>query len=139
MSGHICFADKFYGFDDAIYAAARLAQMVQRRVRSLASLADEIPAYPSTPEVRVDCDEERKFGIVERIVQKYKQTHEVIDIDGGRILFPDGWALVRASNTQPVIVVRFEAREQAGLVRIRDEIAAVMADEGVSVPELGQI
>jgi phosphomannomutase/phosphoglucomutase len=136
MSGHICFADRFYGFDDAIYAAVRLAQMVQRRGRSLASMADEIPAYPSTPEVRVDCDENRKFGIVQRIVDKYKQTHEVIDIDGARILFPDGWALVRASNTQPVIVVRFEARERSGLSRIRDEIAAAMAVEGVSVPEL---
>ncbi len=136
MSGHICFADRFFGFDDAIYAAARLAQMVQRRGRSLADLADEIPAYPSTPEVRVDCDEDRKFEVVERIVERYKQTHEVIDIDGARILFEDGWALVRASNTQPVIVVRFESRTQDGLVRIRDEIAEVMAGEGVSVPEL---
>lgn len=136
MSGHICFADRFFGFDDAIYAAARLAQMVQRRGRSLADLAGDIPAYPSTPEVRVDCAEDRKFEVVERIVQRYKQTHDVIDIDGVRILFEDGWALVRASNTQPVIVVRFESRTQEGLVRIRDEIAEVLAAEGVSVPEL---
>ncbi len=136
MSGHICFADRFYGFDDAIYAAARLAQLVQRRGRSLADLADDIPAYPSTPEVRIDCAEEIKFDVVERIVQRYKQTHEVIDIDGARILFEDGWALVRASNTQPVIVVRFESRTQDGLVRIHDEIAEVLAGEGVTVPEL---
>jgi phosphomannomutase/phosphoglucomutase len=136
MSGHICFADRFYGFDDAIYAAARLAQMVQRRGRSLADLARDIPAYPSTPEVRVDCPEEKKFAVVERIVRRYKQSHDIIDIDGARILFEDGWALVRASNTQPVIVVRFESRTQEGLERIRNEIAGVLAAEGVSVPEL---
>jgi len=136
MSGHICFADRFYGFDDAIYAAARLAEMVQRRGRSLAELADDIPAYPSTPEVRVDCAEERKFEVVERIVRQYKQSHDVNDIDGARILFEDGWALVRASNTQPVIVVRFESRTREGLERIRNEIAAVLALEGVTVPEL---
>ncbi len=136
MSGHICFADRFYGFDDAIYAAARLAQMVQRRGRSLADLARDIPAYPSTPEVRVDCPEEKKFAVVEKIVRRYKQSHDIIDIDGARILFEDGWALVRASNTQPVIVVRFESRTQEGLERIRNEIAGVLAAEGVSVPEL---
>ncbi len=136
MSGHICFADRFYGFDDAIYAAARLAGMVQRGGRSLSDLADQIPAYPSTPEVRVDCPEDKKFGVVERMVQRYRETHDVIDIDGVRILFDDGWALVRSSNTQPVIVVRFEARTRDGLARIRDEIAAVLATEGVTVPEL---
>ncbi|TFG65974.1 MAG: phosphomannomutase/phosphoglucomutase [Gemmatimonadales bacterium] len=136
MSGHICFADRFYGFDDAIYAAARLAQMVQHRGRSLAEMADDIPAYPSTPELRVDCTEDTKFEVVEKIARLYKQSHDVVDIDGVRILFEDGWALVRASNTQPVIVVRFESRTQEGLSRIRDEIAAVLASEGVSVPEL---
>ena len=136
MSGHICFADRFYGFDDAIYAAARLAGIVQKGGRSLAELADQIPAYPSTPEVRVDCPEEEKFGVVERMVRRYRRTHDVIDIDGVRILFEDGWALVRASNTQPVIVMRFEARTREGLSRIRDEIAAVLAAEGVTVPEL---
>jgi phosphomannomutase/phosphoglucomutase len=138
MSGHICFADRFFGFDDAIYAAARLAQMVQSRGRSLADLANDIPAYPSTPEVRVDCSEDRKFAVVERVVLRYKQSHDVVDIDGARILFEDGWALVRASNTQPVIVVRFEAQTEQGLARIRDEIAAVLAEEGVTVPELSE-
>lgn len=136
MSGHICFADRFLGFDDAIYAAARLAQLVETSGRSLAELADRIPHYPSTPEVRVDCPEDRKFGIVERMVEKYKATHEVIDIDGARVLFEDGWALVRASNTQPVIVVRFEAETRDALQRIRDEVAGALAAEGVSVPPL---
>lgn len=136
MSGHICFADRFYGFDDAIYAAARLAQLVQQSGRSLAELAARIPDYPSTPEVRLDCPEERKFAIVERMVERYRQTHDVIDIDGARVLFDDGWALIRASNTQPVIVVRFEAQTREGLQRIRDEVAGALAGEGVEVPPL---
>ena len=136
MSGHICFADRFYGFDDAIYAAARLAQLVQESGRSLAELADRIPDYPSTPEVRLDCPEERKFAVVERMVERYRRTHEVIDIDGARVLFDDGWALIRASNTQPVIVVRFEAQTRAALQRIRDDVAEALAGEGVEVPPL---
>ena len=136
MSGHICFADRFYGFDDAIYAAARLAQLVHESGRSLAELAARIPDYPSTPELRVDCPEERKFGIVERMVERYRRSHEVIDIDGVRILFDDGWALIRASNTQPVIVVRFEADSLGALRRIRDEVAEALAGEGVEVPPL---
>lgn len=136
MSGHICFADRFYGFDDAIYAAARLAQLVQESGRSLAELAARIPDYPSTPEVRLDCPEARKFAIVERMVERYRQTHDVIDIDGARVLFDDGWALIRASNTQPVIVVRFEAQTREGLQRIRDEVAGALAGEGVEVPPL---
>lgn len=136
MSGHICFADRFYGFDDAIYAAARLAQLVQQSGRSLAELADQIPHYPSTPEVRLDCPEDRKFAIVERMVERYRKTHDVIDIDGARVLFDDGWALIRASNTQPVIVVRFEAQTREGLQRIRDEVAEALAGEGVEVPPL---
>lgn len=136
MSGHICFADRFYGFDDAIYAAARLAALVQESGRSLAELADRIPQYPSTPELRVDCPEDRKFTIVEKIVERYRKSHEVIDIDGARVLFEDGWALVRASNTQPVIVVRFEADTPEALQRIRDDVAGALAGEGVEVPLL---
>jgi len=136
MSGHICFADRFYGFDDAIYAAARLAALVQESGRSLAELADRIPQYPSTPELRVDCPEDRKFSIVEKIVERYRKSHDVIDIDGARVLFDDGWALVRASNTQPVIVVRFEADTPEALRRIRDDVAGALAGEGVEVPLL---
>jgi phosphomannomutase/phosphoglucomutase len=136
MSGHICFADRFYGFDDAIYAAARLAALVQESGRSLAELADRIPQYPSTPELRVDCPEDRKFEIVEKIVERYRTSHEVIDIDGARVLYDDGWALVRASNTQPVIVVRFEADTPEALQRIRDDVAGALAEEGVEVPLL---
>jgi len=136
MSGHICFADNYFGFDDAIYAAALLARIVQRSGKTISELAEAIPSYPSTPELRVDTTEDRKFEIVRSVVEKYRQTHEVIDIDGARILFDGGWALVRASNTQPVIVMRFEADTPERLSKIRDEVAAIMAAEGVSVPEL---
>lgn len=138
MSGHICFADKYFGFDDAIYAAARLAGLVQRSGRSLSELAAVIPAYPSTPELRVDCPEEAKFDVVRRAVDHYRRAHVVNEIDGVRIDFQDGWALIRASNTQPVIVLRFEASDSAALRRIRDEVAEYLAGDGVSVPELAE-
>lgn len=136
MSGHICFADNYFGFDDAIYAAARLAQMVQRSGRPLSELAARIPEYPSTPELRVEVPEERKFEIVSRAVERYRKTRDVNQIDGARIQFEGGWALIRASNTQPVIVLRFEADTVAALREIRDEIAEHMASDGVAVPEL---
>jgi phosphomannomutase/phosphoglucomutase len=136
MSGHICLADRWYGFDDAIYDGARLAELVARSGRPLSELAARIPSYPSTPEIRVDCPEEEKFDIVSRTVDHYRTTHEVIDIDGARVLFDDGWALVRASNTQPIIVCRFEADTQEALVRIRDDVADWLSGQGVTVPPL---
>jgi phosphomannomutase/phosphoglucomutase len=136
MSGHICFADKYFGFDDAIYAAARLAGLVQRSGRSLSELAAEIPAYPSTPELRVDCPEAVKFEVVARAVEHFRRDYRVQDIDGARIEFDDGWALIRASNTQPVIVLRFEADTEDALQRIRDEVAEYLSAEDVEVPEL---
>jgi phosphomannomutase/phosphoglucomutase len=136
MSGHICFADNYFGFDDAIYAAARLAGLVQRSGKTFSELAAAIPAYPSTPELRVDCAEDVKFDLVARAVAHYQASHPVNDIDGARIEFEDGWALIRASNTQPVIVLRFEADTVDGLRRIRDEVAGYLAGEGVAVPEL---
>ena len=136
MSGHICFADSYFGFDDAIYAAARLAGLVQRSDRSFEELAASIPAYPSTPELRVDCTEEEKFDIVARAVSHYRASYPVNDIDGARVDFGDGWALIRASNTQPVIVCRFEADSEEALRGIRDDVAEHLAGEGVTVPEL---
>jgi len=136
MSGHICLADRWFGFDDAIYDAARLAELVARSGRPLSELAARIPYYPSTPEIRVDCPEEEKFEIVARTVDHYRTMYEVIDIDGARVLFDDGWALVRASNTQPIIVCRFEADTPEALVRIRDDVAGWLSEQGVSVPPL---
>jgi len=134
MSGHICFADRYFGTDDAIYAAARLAGLIARSGRTFSELADEIPSYPSTPELRLDCTEERKFGIVEDIVRHYKGLHDVIDIDGARVLFDGGWALVRASNTQPVIVARIEADDPERLTEIGDDVRAVLGEHGVEFP-----
>ena len=136
MSGHMCFADNYFGFDDAIFAAARLAGLVQRSGKNFSELAEAIPAYPSTPELRVDCPEDRKFAVVERAVEHYRALHPVNDIDGARVEFEDGWALIRASNTQPVIVARFEADSVEGLVRIRDDVAEYLGREGVAVPEI---
>lgn len=136
MSGHICLADRWIGVDDAIYDAARLAELVARSGEPLSRLAGRIPSYPSTPEIRVDCSEERKFEIVDRTVEHYRKSFDVIDIDGARVLFEDGWALIRASNTQPVIVCRFEADTPDALRRIRDDVAGWLKQQGVTVPAL---
>ena len=138
MSGHIFFADNWFGFDDAIYAAARLAGIVADAGRPLSELLEQIPRYPSTPELRLDCPEDRKFRVVEQTVEHYRKSHEVVDIDGARIQFDGGWALVRASNTQPVVVVRFEASDRERLQRIRDEVAEYLAGHGVEVPPLSE-
>jgi phosphomannomutase/phosphoglucomutase len=136
MSGHIAFADRFFGTDDAIYAAARLAGLVASSGSALSDLAARIPSYPSTPELRVDCPEDQKFGIVAEAVAHYKETHDVIDIDGARILFDGGWALIRASNTQPVIVARMEADTPERLQEIHGEISDYLGARGVTVPPL---
>lgn len=137
MSGHICFSDRYFGFDDAIYACARLAGLVARSGRTLSELADRIPSYPSTPELRLDCPDGRKFGVVERVTEHYRGRRPLVDLDGARVSFPEGWALVRASNTQPVVVARFEAESREALQEIRDEVARVLGREGVEVPGLG--
>lgn len=110
MSGHIYFADRYFGYDDAIYAACRLMEYVARRDASLSQLLADIPRYYATPEMRIESSEDEKFEIVEAVKQEFAADHEVIDIDGVRVVFPDGWGLVRASNTSPVVVVRCEAR-----------------------------
>ena len=136
MSGHICFADRFFGTDDAIYAAARLAGLVARSGRSLGALVAEIPSYPSTPELRLPCAEDRKFGVVAEAVRHYRQRHEVVDIDGVRVLFDGGWLLIRASNTQPVVVARIEADTEARLREIHAEAEGFLARHGVALPPI---
>ncbi len=136
MSGHVCFADRWFGVDDAIYAAARLAALVSEAGRPLSELLERIPRYPSTPELRLDCPEDRKFRVVQETVEHYRRAHDVVDIDGARIRFDGGWALVRASNTQPVVVVRFEASSRERLAEIRDEVAGYLADHDIRVPAL---
>ena len=110
MSGHIFFADDYYGYDDALYVAARLVQLLSRTKRTLSELKAEIPVYYSTPEMRMEAEnDEMKFMISNKAVEYFSQNYDCITVDGVRIKFGDGWGLVRASNTQPVIVCRFEA------------------------------
>lgn len=136
MSGHIFFSDNWFGFDDAIYASARLARLVARSGRSLDELLGEVPRYPSTPELRLDCPEEEKFEVVREAVEHYRRSHEVVDVDGARVEFDGGWALIRASNTQPVVVVRLEADSRQRLVEIRDDVAGLLGKHGIEVPEI---
>jgi len=130
MSGHMFFAEGWYGFDDALYAAARLLGILDRWQRPLDGLVAEIPAYSSTPEIRVGCADEDKFTVVEQVRDRFlaRDDVEVVSIDGARVIFADGWGLVRASNTQPVIVLRFEGRDEAALEKVRTEFTAVLND-----------
>ena len=119
MSGHIFFADRFYGFDDATYAGARVLEILSKADKPLSALLADIPPTFSTPELRVDCSDESKFEIVAEIARRFAETNEVITIDGARILFEHGWGLVRASNTQAILVLRFEADSAEHLDEIR--------------------
>ena len=133
LSGHICIADGYYGFDDALYDACRLVDMVSRADRPLSAQTADFPQYVSTPEIRVDVSEERKFDIVAGAVEHFKQGHDVVAIDGARVLFQGGWGLLRASNTQPVLVMRFEATTTERLAEIRREMESWLTDQGVKV------
>lgn len=129
MSGHFCFADRYYGYDDAIYAACRLIEIAAKAGRPLSQLLADLPKTYSTPEIRVDCPDEIKFKLVERVKQRLASPFrlsggqvKMIDVDGLRIQFEDGWGLLRASNTQPVLVLRFEAKTAERLKEIQDLI-----------------
>ena len=132
MSGHMFFSEGFYGHDDALYGAARLLRIVADSDRSVEALLSDVPHFVATPEIRVDCPDERKFEIVSRAAAYFKTTHDVIDVDGARVLFGDGWGLVRASNTQPILVTRYEARTPERLGAIRAEMEAWLRTQGVS-------
>ena len=122
MSGHLFFADRYFGYDDAIYASCRLLEIVAKSDIPLSQILSDVPETYSTPEIRIECTDEDKFKIVEEIKTMFQKTHKVIAIDGARILFDRGWGLVRASNTQPVLVLRFEAFEKESLNRIKDQV-----------------
>ena len=119
MSGHIFFAERYFGYDDAIYAGARLLEILTRKGKSLTELLAGIPKMVNTPEIRLDCPDEIKFQVVEDLAEDFKKEYQVIDVDGARVLFDGGWGLVRASNTQPVLVLRFEAQDENQLEEIR--------------------
>jgi phosphomannomutase/phosphoglucomutase len=126
MSGHMFFADRYYGFDDALYAACRLIEIVAKSGKPLSAQLEGLPKMVSTPEIRVDCSDDIKFDVVSRVVEHFRKTHDVVDIDGARVLFPQGWGLVRASNTQPVLVMRFEAANEKLLEQYRKEVEEVV-------------
>ncbi len=128
MSGHMFFKDRWPGFDDAIYATARLVEIVAREGKSLRELLSDLPETFVTPELRIDCPDALKTSVVARVLAHYRATNRVLDIDGARVDFGDGaWGLCRASNTQPVLVLRFEARTEARRDAIRAEVEAVVA------------
>jgi phosphomannomutase/phosphoglucomutase len=122
MSGHMFFADRYLGFDDAVYASCRLLEILANTGKRLSELLADVPKTFNTPEIRVECADDRKFDIVKKITDVFRKTHDVIDIDGARILFDDGWGLVRASNTQPALVLRFEAMSEKRLAEIRRRV-----------------
>jgi len=131
MSGHMFFAESFYGHDDAIYGAARLMRIVSESGGRLEDLLADVPRYVSTPEIRIDCPDDRKFGIVDDAVRHFAGQREVVGVDGARVLFGDGWGLIRASNTQPVLVARYEARTAERLAEIQGEMESWLRSRGV--------
>ena len=136
MSGHVFFADTFYGFDDALYCGLRLLNIVANAEESLADMRDGLPQPVNTPELRFDCPDDQKFGVVEKVKARLqKEGAKFSDIDGVRVNTKDGWWLLRASNTQPVLVARCEAADDAGLERLMADLKAALAACGVDLPD----
>ncbi len=128
MSGHIFFADRFYGFDDATYAGARILEILSKTDKPLSALLADLPKTFSTPELRIDCSDEIKFNVVKRIAEYFSRSTQVITIDGARIVFEHGWGLVRPSNTQAILVLRFEADSDAHLAKIRQIVESKVSE-----------
>ena len=128
MSGHMFFADRYFGYDDAIYASIRLLELLARTRKPLSALLADVPKSFSTPEIRVDCPDDQKFVITERARDFFRRHYPIIDIDGVRIQFPEGWGLIRASNTQPALVLRFEAQTPDKLREYREIIEAKLKE-----------
>jgi phosphomannomutase/phosphoglucomutase len=133
MSGHMFFGGDYYGFDDALFAAARLLNYMSRRDGPLSRLLSDLPTTYATPELRVPCPDDRKFSVVEAAAQHFARRYDVLTLDGARVSFPDGWGLVRASNTQPVLVMRFEATDRDALAAYRGELEEWLRTQGIAV------
>jgi phosphomannomutase/phosphoglucomutase len=133
VSGHMFFSEGFYGFDDALYGAARLLRIIADSGKSVRELLADVPRFVSTPEIRVDCPDDKKFGIVDEARQYFGARYKVITVDGVRVQFGDGWGLIRASNTGPVLVMRFEARTKEQLDKIQSEMQGWLRAKGVQV------
>ena len=136
MSGHQFFADRYFGFDDAIYAACRLLEIVSAREKPLSKFYQEFSRYKSTPEIRIECKEEKKFEIVNEVSEYFSRTNRGITVDGARVDFDQGWGLIRASNTQPVLVFRFEAETEKSLKGIQDSFAKAIEKYGLDTGKL---
>ena len=119
MSGHMFFKERYFGYDDAIYASLRLLEIIANSDRPFSTLLADLPKMVSTPEIRVDCPDERKFGVAERAKEYFRKHYDIIDIDGVRVQFAEGWGLIRASNTQPALVLRFEAQSAEKMAEYR--------------------
>ncbi len=134
LSGHICIGGEDYlGFDDALFGACKLLELVSRWERPLSAVVDGFPKYVSTPEIRIDVPEEEKFLIMDKATRDFGARYKVVDIDGVRVQYGDGWGLLRASNTQPALVARYEARTEARLAEIRAEFEGWLEQQGVNV------
>ncbi|CAN5662177.1 phosphomannomutase/phosphoglucomutase [soil metagenome] len=133
LSGHIMFADDYYGFDDALYAAGLLISIVARLETPLSQRLRELPQFVSTAEIRYPATEETKWNVVQRAVEHFSRSHEVVDVDGARVLFGDGWGLIRASNTEPVLVARYEAKSAERLAEIRQTMESWLTSQGVTI------
>ena len=128
MSGHMFFADRYFGYDDAIYASCRLLEILAATGKSITELLNDVPRTYTTPEIRVPCPDDMKFKVVRDVTEYFRQQYNIIDIDGVRVLFEDGWGLVRASNTQPVLVLRFEALSKTRLSEIQSLVESVLTE-----------
>lgn len=128
MSGHMFFADRYFGYDDAIYASIRLLEIISTSGKKISEVLSDVPRTFTTPEIRVDCPDHIKFHVVEEVREYFRKTHKIIDVDGARIHFGNGWGLVRPSNTQPVLVLRFEALTEEYLQHIKETVENVLND-----------
>jgi len=134
MSGHLFFAERYFGYDDAIYAGARLLEILTNEPKDLEEFLAGVPSLVSTPEIRMDCPDDLKFRAVAELAAEFKKEYQVIDVDGARVVFDRGWGLIRASNTQPVLVLRFEAEDQETLQQIQKIFMGRLAEKGLGVP-----
>lgn len=128
MSGHIFFKDRYLGYDDAIYASCRLMEILSKTGKKISELLSDVPETFTTPEIRVECPENQKFEVVKKMTDYFRENYDIIDIDGVRVRFDDGWGLVRASNTQPALVLRFEAMTESRLIEIRGLIESKLEE-----------
>jgi phosphomannomutase/phosphoglucomutase len=133
VSGHFYFYDRYYGFDDGIYAACRVVEILSKTTKKLSQLVKELPRYHSTPELRIECEEKEKFKIVKEMVVEFKKKYKVVTLDGGRVEFKNGWGLIRASNTQPMIVVRVEGKTENEKQRIIKIFNSELEKRGIKI------